>query len=100
MFNPKSLENLKLGRSPGRPAGSVSITEALRRYCKQHPEKVDEMVKSWMELAQTIPAFATLVAERVDGKVTQPVSGEGGGPVQIKIFTSSDREKSLVSELG
>lgn len=95
MVNPKSLENLKQnqvkGAGPGRPKGSVSIVTALKKYLADNPDKVEEMVRVWVEQSLENHGYANLITDRVDGKLVQPVSGENGQPIQIVVRWDGNR---------
>lgn len=58
---------------PGRPAGSVSLVSALKRKLRENPEKVDQIVDSWIRIAKegskgSVGYFNKLI-EHLDGKV-------------------------------
>ena len=46
--------------------------------------------------------YAKLTGElldRLDGKVTQPIGGEDGGPIKTEIIVSSDTAKKLTKSI-
>lgn len=87
MVNPKSLLNLRQFRKggPGRPKGTVSITEALRRRLQAHPELIEEIVSAWIIGAKTKPELLRELLDRLEGRVPQGIIGGDGGPLQIKL---------------
>lgn len=62
------------GNPSGRPKGSVSLQEKLRKYLNEHPEKADQIIENWVQQAAA-PAFGFQhlkeALERVDGKVSE-----------------------------
>ncbi len=99
MVNPKSLQNLKPflpGNQQARGKkqnGDVSLTAALKRYLRAHPDKIQSLVKSTVEQAHENPAFNREVFERIDGKVPQAIVGAGGGPVEILVRWDGNRNE-------
>ena len=99
MYNEKSRKNLKKFTSEyqpkkkGRPKGSVSLTNEIKKVL----ESVDEnSQKSVAELFATAvlkqamkgnPACLKEVMERVDGKVTDKIehTGKDRGPLTFKV---------------
>ncbi len=107
MVNPKSLANLKQFKDGHPPAhikqkGEVSLTAAIRRYAREHPEEMDELAAAMFRQARRNPAFANLIAERIDGKVTQPVGNPDGTPLPTPtfIFQMPDGSKKTAHELA
>lgn len=93
MVNPKSLLNLKHFKpgNPGRPEGSVSLTSALKRYAKEHPDELDSLAADMFKEAHTNPAYAREIAERLDGKVPQALTGPNNGPLEILVRWDGNR---------
>ncbi len=68
----------------GAPAGNQNarkqnrvLTDSLRRELTQHPEDVLAITRKLIEAAKSGEAWAqTLVHDRSDGKVPQPVVGD------------------------
>lgn len=100
--HPNSLKNLENGRQKwhnpnGRPPKDVSLTSLLKKYLEEVPAiKVGDQVntKTWRELivqAWLVGAYkgnSTLFIElinRLEGKVLQPIGGEGGGAIPVSI---------------
>lgn len=114
--NPNSLKNLKPFRKgncanpTGRPPKDVSLTSLLKKYIDEIPERVKGKVntKTWRELlveAWLIGAykgntvFFKELLERLDGKVPQSLTGEGGGPISVTVTVSSERAKELTNKI-
>lgn len=100
MVNPKSLENLKQYRNGSSPkhvktVGDISLTSALKRYLKLHPAEVDALAACWFRAARTNPSFAKEILDRLEGKVAQPVTGAGGGPVEILVRWDGNRNAGM-----
>lgn len=107
-----SKENLKKGRiNGGRTPGSVSLTTTLRHVITQ--KQADKIIKDLIETASTKPVPQTryskdgqpyeaydavevgmwekardTILERLDGKVTQPLSNDPDNPVAFIINTN------------
>ena len=99
MANPRpKIEHLKPYRfrpgspgGPGRPPGIVrqEIEQVLAEKFPKDPQKrtklrlaVEALVRQAMK--GSVPAFVAL-ADRVDGKPSQAVTGEGGGPMRVHV---------------
>jgi hypothetical protein len=96
--NPNSLANLhkwkkgESGNPKGRRPNELCFTAIAK---KMLPEvcPYDAKGRSWAEylterwLAQSVenPAYFRELIERLEGKVAQPISGEGGGPVKVEL---------------
>jgi len=80
VVNPKSLKNLKQFKDGDAPThvkldGEVSLTAALKRYYRAHPTEIDALAASVAKNAHESSAYAREVWDRLDGKLSQPVSG-------------------------
>ncbi len=98
MLNPKSLKNLKQFKKGDPPkhvksVGDVSLVAALKAYLKEHPEEIKSLVASWIKQAHENPTALKELIERLDGKVSQPVTGAGGGPVEIIVRYDGNRNE-------
>ncbi len=114
--HPNSLKNLRpfqkgnSGNLNGRPPKDVSLTSLLKKYIETTPALIDGKpnTKTWRELLVETWVFASHkgnpvlfkeLLERLEGKVTQPVSGEGGGPIAVKIEVVSEQAKKFTEEI-
>ena len=63
------------------------ITDALRRAVAQNPDKLKKACEKVLDEAVegNLAAF-TLIADRLDGKPTQPIAGDDENPVAIAII--------------
>ena len=105
--NPNSLKNLKpykKGQSghPGRTPKDVSLTSLLKEQIDTVPagEKQGRtwrqlLVLAWLTGAMKNPVLLKEVLDRLEGKVTQPIGGEGGQPIKIEVVVASDNAKKL-----
>ena len=84
----KQLANLKPHKPGDKAPGprGVSLTAAVKRYYRAHPEELNALAKSIAQQAHESSAYAKEVWNRLDGRVTQPLGGEGGGAIPIKII--------------
>ena len=103
-MHPNSLANLKPfqkggnANPKGRPSKDVSLTSLLKIEIEKVPpgEKQNRtwrqlLVLAWLTGAMKNPALLKELLERLEGKVTQPIGGEGGGPVRIVYERSNSR---------
>lgn len=99
----------------GRPKKTACLTSLLVDELKKKPKLKDGQGKvndkTWAQLlAEALPAAAykallkgdikpyALILERVEGKVTQPISGEGGGAIPLNIIVKSSDDKKALEE--
>ena len=77
----------------GRPRKEVCLTSQLKQYLTE-PVPGDEQGRTGVELAAEAWFKAMLAGnpilfkeglERLEGKVGQPIIGEGGGPIRLEI---------------
>ena len=80
------------GNPNGKPKNDVSLTTLLKaqliRPCpgdKQGRTWREVLVLAWLTGAMKNPMLLKELVERVDGRVMQPVGGENGGPLTIKV---------------
>jgi len=102
-INPNSLKNLKPFkkgevRNPnGRPTKDYSITTIIKEMldlpCDAAIPGADG-VKTWRQLvakailygsAKGQPQMVSQLLDRVEGKITQPIGGENGNPIEVDI---------------
>jgi len=88
--NPNSLANLKKGWKPGqsgnpkgRPKGIKYISEALREQLG-NKAVADEIAKNLINRAKKSDSAITIVFERTEGKVTQPIGGDPNMPIVVE----------------
>ena len=104
-LHPNSLKNLEKGRQwrkeqSGNPKGRppLAITSLIREMLDEQADYIAPGAapsdKTWRQLiakailyhaAKGNPVMIRELLERLEGKITQPVVGEGGGPVVIKV---------------
>lgn len=53
----------------------------------------------WIEAVRGNAKIIGELMDRTDGKVTQPIGGEGGGPVITKILVTSEQDKENVERV-
>jgi len=107
--HPNSLKNLEKGRfkkgevsNPrGRPPKELCITSILREQlgepCPYAPGKTwaEWVARRALELAGENPTYYRELLDRLEGKVVQPVGGEGGGPPIYQIIVRSADAKEM-----
>lgn len=95
--NPNSLKNLKpfqngkSGNPNGRPPKDVSLTSLLKeeidKVCpsdKQGRTWRQLLVLAWLTGAMKNPVLLKELLDRLEGKVAQPITGAGGGPIEVE----------------
>lgn len=95
----KNLKNFKPGES-GNPKGHVprefTITHwARQKLAEPHPSDPSKtwaqvIAAKWVERSLDSPHYLEELLARMEGKVTQPIGGAGGGPVIIKVIYDDD----------
>jgi len=92
-MHPNSQKNLKPGANKnGRPRKELSLTncarEKLREKCPYAPNQtwLEYLVERWLGQAAENATYFNQLIERLEGKVTQPIGGEGGGPIPITVI--------------
>ena len=107
--HPNSLANLRplkkgdKSRNPnGRPTKEKSITEALRVLLKTGTLKnvkhtadetiVETLAKNWVKQSLEKAQYFEMMLDRIEGKETQPISGEGGGAILISVVSENARK--------
>lgn len=102
-MNPNSLKNLRpypkgVSGHPGRTPKNYSLTSLLKEAGEVVPKLKEGNTKNWQQLCAELAwpaAYKELlkgdhrlyqfIAERIDGKPVQPVTGEGGGAIPVRI---------------
>ena len=99
------------GNPKGRPKKEHTLTSLLKDELKKAPKLTDKggkkNTKTWEQLlAEALPAAAykallkgdmrpyTLILERVEGKVPQPLTGKEGGPIETQ-FVSDETMREI-----
>jgi hypothetical protein len=109
----KSLANLRpqvkggVARNPhGRPKNRLCLTAIAReKLGEKRPDdpkgrtQGEYLVDQWIEKAAENPVYFRELLERMEGKVTQPISGEGGGAVIFKILVANEHDKESVERV-
>jgi len=88
--HPNSLANLtgawkpgQSGNPKGRPKGIKYISEALREQLSNE-ELVNELAKKLIDRAKKSDSAITIIFERTEGKVTQPIGGDPNMPIVVE----------------
>lgn len=86
------------GRRPGRPIGSgdapwrAALNLALKRTDQEGKIILNQVALKCVKLALEGDMQAIKeIGDRLDGKPAQSVTGEGGGPITLKVVTGIDR---------
>ena len=92
----------------GRPRKELSITDALRTLMDEVPTiKIGNTVntdKTWAQLValgmllkatKGDASMAREIIDRLEGKVAQPVTGEGGGPISFTLNLDNASEGTV-----
>ena len=113
-MSPNSRRNLENGRNKnGRPKDEDAISKVLREIgstVSPYPRKSGEKeIRSYRLIAcerlwniacygepNHVVSAMSFITERTEGKVTQPIGGEGGRPIEVEI----DAKGKLVSILN
>ena len=92
----------KSGNNNGRPLKDISLTSLLKEQIDQVPpgEKQGRtwrqlLVLAWLTGAMKNPVLLKELLDRMEGKMPQPISGEGGKAIPVKVVyerVSSSRE--------
>lgn len=114
-MSPNSRDNLALGRKANhRTAKDYSITRIVKDMANDPAEErwleVEDKGKGltwrqgaakriWIEAVRGNAKIISELNDRLEGKVTQPVSGEGGQPIKTEIIVSSDAAKNLTKAI-
>jgi hypothetical protein len=100
MYNEKSRKNLKKFTSKnqpkkrGRPKGSLSITNEIKKVLEGEDEASKKSILELLAIAATKhamkgnAAYFKEIIERLEGKVTDKIeyTGKDGGPVELKVI--------------
>ncbi len=111
-MSPNSQKNLGKGRLGNNHANKdYSITRIIKEMLDLPADAVlpgANGVKTWRQLIARAILYSAVKGEvamikelldRLEGKVTQPIGGEGGGPIKTEIIVSSDATKKLLGEI-
>ena len=95
--HPNSIKNLKPCKKgethnpKGRPTNRLCLTsiarEKLGQPCPHVKGKTwaEYLVDQWLEKAVNNTVYFCELIERLEGKVTQPIGGEDGKPIEVSI---------------
>ena len=92
------------GNPKGRPADIKYVSEALRDLLASDKTLADKLAKKLASRALKNSYDLNLLFERTEGKVTQPIGGEDGGPIEVsidykqKIFSAISRHATGTGE--
>lgn len=97
-LHPHSLANLQPGK--GRPKNEASITATQRKMlplsCPYAPDKTwcEYLAERGMAMAAENATYYKELMDRLEGKVVQPIGGDGESPpIPIKIIVSSENAR-------
>ena len=78
------------GNPNGRPRNGQCVTAILHRLLKENGN-ADKVAQALLDKALDgdLPAIKELL-DRIEGRVPQQISGEGGGPVILRVEYASD----------
>jgi len=97
-MHPNSLKNLSKGVSykPGQSGNPSGLSIVIRlRHKLQEPCPFDPQGRTWfdaiseaaMRQALTQPRAMETLLDRLEGKVSQPISGDSDNPLLIKLLS-------------
>ena len=81
----------KSGNPNGRKSNEECISPVMRYYLgtgmfdPKTPATIRKIITAWYTKAQTNANYMGMLLDRMDGKVPQPIVGDEGGPMEIKI---------------
>ena len=106
-MHPNSLANLRpfqngnKANPKGRPPKDVSLTSLLKVEIEKVPpgEKQGRtwrqlLVLAWLSGAMKNAVLMKELLDRLEGKVTQPIGGEGGGEIILRVVYDNDSNRS------
>lgn len=68
--------------SPGRKGDKI-IRDALIAVQRQQPERLKRIAEAWWDAAETDQVARNALADRLDGKAVQPISGDDENPLMV-----------------
>jgi len=90
----------------GRPKKDVSLISVLKEDIDKIPAGERQgrtwrqlLVLSWLTKAMKEWVYFKELLDRLDGKVIQPIGGEDGQPIEVKISVLSERGKELTNNI-
>jgi len=106
-LHPNSLKNLKPNPgNNGRPKNEWSLTylarEKLLGPCPYDPKGRtwrECLVERWLSQSLENVSYFNQLMDRLEGKVTQPISGPDGGPIRYQITVEDNETKQLTEQL-
>ena len=105
-MSPNSRKNLVLAwKANNHAKKDCSITRIQRDMlplpCPYAQGKTwaEWLAERGMALAAENVAYYRELLDRLEGKVTQPISGEGGEPIKTEIIVSSQTAKNITSAI-
>jgi hypothetical protein len=79
---------------PGRPKGSVNLTNQLKKFLEEHEnQKAQELVEAWFKQALENPSALKLVLDRIDGPVPSVIVQEAPQTLE-----EIDRELNAITD--
>jgi hypothetical protein len=107
-MHPNSQNNIKNNtKHPGRPRKEFSITNIQREMLDQLCPYAEDPTWTWAKAIAMAGLRESLTDERarenlkdrIEGKVTQPIGGENGAPLAVKIIVASEHDKQNVEQV-
>jgi len=93
------------GNPKGRAPKELTLTslarEKLAESCPYAPDKTwaEYLVERWLGHAVENAVYFRELIERLEGKVLQPIGGEGGKDLIFNIVVSNEQTKDMVSKV-
>lgn len=79
------------GNPEGRPTGSISITETLKKFLRRNPQALEDIVIALIEEGRLGNMTATKeMLERIDGKVAERHTIEGELPIKLLFIPAQE----------
>lgn len=76
---------------PGGGKPDKLMRDALMAAIRQEPEKLKRISKKWLDMAESGDMQAINgLADRIDGKASQPIAGDSENPLIVQILKLAD----------
>lgn len=95
------------GNPNGRPKKMISLTSEMKAqlnevcpYDAKGRTWLQYLVDRWLTQSVENATYFRELIERLEGKITQPIGGEGGQPIKMEIVVRSENTKKLLEEIA